>query len=308
MSTNEKTLGATFSGYIALLFWAISAALANSLIPIPTFEILAIAFGISFAGTATYVTIRKRWYIIKQPIMLWVIGILGIFGNDILFLEAFKHAPPAHIILITYLWPMLVILLSALILKEAAPLRYFTGGLFGLAGIAVLMLTKSNAYNIHGDYALGYLLALLSAIVWSIFVIAMRHYKNKPIEMVGMYCGCGFILSLIAHIIFDKNVTPTSPELLVLIIFGLTSQGSAYYLWNHGIRRGNFKLLSISSYATPVVSIVILILLGKSNYSNRLLVSALLVSGGSFICHIPLSLCKHYFISLTRYLFNKSRH
>ncbi len=61
---------------------------------------------------AIRLTLLKRWHLLKQPLMIWIIGIIGICGSDIAYITAVKYAPPAHVDFIDYLWPFLVILIT----------------------------------------------------------------------------------------------------------------------------------------------------------------------------------------------------
>ncbi|MCH9644309.1 MAG: EamA family transporter [Gammaproteobacteria bacterium] len=294
MISNCDTKKGTLFGYVALIFWACSALLASSVTRIPTFEVLSVAFSVSFGATAIVLTIKKKWHQVRQPLTLWVIGMVGVYGNDALFVAAFKYAPAAHVDLINYLWPIIVILLAGLLPKEKLSPKHLMGALLGLCGAALIILHKTGLHAHYPHYMYGYLLALFDAIVWSIYTIAARYYKAVPSTMIGMYCGCGLVLSLFAHFSFEHTVVPHLNELLIMIVFGLTSQGSAYYLWDYGVKNGNFKLLSVLSYLNPVISIALLIAYGKSQYSNVIIVATLLIASGGALCGLNLTTWKHY--------------
>ena len=269
---------ATFIGYIALLFWASSGVLASSVINIPTFEVLSVAFSISFGITALLLTLRGQWSKVKQPLFLWIIGMVGVYGNDALYIGAFKYAPAAQVDLISYLYPILIILLASYLPSENFSFKYIVAGFIGFFGTYLLITSGGNATNFQFKYLTGYCLAFIDAIAWSIYCVTARYYKNTPTEMIGMYCGCGLILSLIAHFSWEHTVTPNLHQCIVLIIMGLTTQGSTYFMWDYGIKRGNFNLLSVLTYGNPIIAVVLLIFAGKSYYTNTLLIAALLIS------------------------------
>jgi len=284
--SEKNTLSATFLGYIALAMWAGSGVLASSVIRIPTFEILSVAFSISFGITAVILTIKKQWHRVKQPLVLWLIGMVGVYGNDALFISAFKYAPAAQADLINYLYPILIILFASFLPNEKFQIKYIIAALLGFIGTFLIVTNGHGFSGFHPKYLHGYILAFLDAIVWSVYSIIARHYRNTPSEMVGMYCGCGLIFSLIAHFSFEPNVTPHIKDLLVMVTMGLTTQGGAYFLWDYGVKKGNFRLLGILSYTNPVIAIFLLILAGKSQYSDILILSACLIAAGGAIASV----------------------
>lgn len=281
--SRDHPMSATLLGYMALAMWAGSGVLASSVIRIPTFEVLSIAFSMSFGLTALMLTMRGQWHKVKQPLTLWVIGMIGVYGNDALFISAFKYAPAAQADLINYLYPILIILFASLLPNEKLSAKYIVAAILGFSGTYLVITNGDNFSGFHLKYMPGYLLALLDAVVWSVYCLAARYYKNTPTEMVGMYCGCGLVLSLIAHVSFEPTVMPHLIELIVMIVMGLTTQGSAYFLWDFGIKKGNFRFLSIIAYANPVIAVFLLILTGKSTYSTILLVSTLLIALGGLV-------------------------
>lgn len=283
MISSRISARATVLGYLALLFWAGSGVYASVVVNIPTFEVLSIAFLVSFSVTAILLTYRKQWHKVKQPLLLWVIGMLGVFGNDALFIAAFKHAPAAQADLINYLWPIFIILFAGFLPSEKFSAKYIIAAIFGFMGIFVVITNGGHLNNFESKYWLGYLFAFLEAVIWSIYTIVARHYKNTPSAMVGMYCGCSLILALVAHFGFESTVIPSTLELLVMVVIGLTAQGSAYFLWDYGIKKGNFKLLSVLSYANPIIGISLLIITGRSHYTSYLLIATLLITFGGII-------------------------
>lgn len=274
---------ANILGYIALLFWAAAGVLATVVKPIPTFEVISIAFGISFTIVATKLTLFHQWHIIKQPWLLWIIGIAGVFGNDILYIAAFKYAPSAQVDLLNYLWPVLVVIFASMLPGEKFTVKHTIAAVFGFAGAYLLITGEQGFASFNINYLPGYLLALFDAIVWSVYCLVARHYKNIPTEMIGMYCGIGFVLSLLIHFNFEPNVTPNMHQLLVMIVMGLTTQGFAYFFWDFGIKNGNFKMLSIVSYGNPIIAIMLLIGFGMATSTPLLWDACILVSIGGLI-------------------------
>ena len=107
---------ATAIGATTVLNWALLAALTQLAGPVPPFLLTALAFAIAFACFAVWLGIRGESLIapLKQPLKVWALGVGGLFGYHALYFTALDNAPPVEASLIAYLWPLLIVLGSAL--------------------------------------------------------------------------------------------------------------------------------------------------------------------------------------------------
>jgi drug/metabolite transporter (DMT)-like permease len=85
------------------------------------------------------------------------------------------------------------------------------------------------------------------------------------------------VFSLLLHYHFEVTVAPSTMEWVTLISMGVLTQGLAYMLWNHGVHYGNYRLLSILSYSSPIISIFLLIIFGFANLTPQLLMACTLM-------------------------------
>lgn len=303
MAHNNSNYG-TIIGYLALLFWSMAAVLTTQLKNIPLFEILSIVMSISFLMTAAKLTIQDQWNKIKQPIILWVIGIIGVYGNNLFYVTAFKYAPPAQVDLINYFWPILIVIFAGLLPNEKFSLKYILASIFGLCGVFVLIIGHHGTMSFHTSYLKGYFFAFMDAIVWSAYTLTSRYYYKTPMEMVGMYCGIGAVISIISHFHFEHFISPSGKEWFCLIAMGLTTQGFAYFLWDYGVKHGDFKLLGVLSYANPIISVGMLVMLGMAHTSFALVIACLLVTLGGLIGGVHWQHIKWLYRFYPRYLIN----
>ena len=130
-------------GALAVLMWGTLAALTVSLHTVPPFQLLTMTFGIAFASGSLWLLITGgpgRFLLLKQPGSFWLLAIVGLFAYHALYFVALRLAPAAEANLINYLWPLLIVLLSALV-PGAGRLRaaQLVGAFMGLAGTALLI-------------------------------------------------------------------------------------------------------------------------------------------------------------------------
>jgi drug/metabolite transporter (DMT)-like permease len=278
MLTAKQRSSATLIGYIGVFFWAFSAIFNVVVRRIPTFEIIMFAYGTACVAILARVAWRREWHKFKQPLILWLVGILGVYGNDVFYIAAFKQIPAVQADLINYLWPVGVILFSGFLPREKHNAYHVAAGLFALIGIYILITDGHGLGGFNPHYFFGYGLALCGVASWCVFVLVSRYYPNVPVEMIGVYCGIGALLSIAPHMMIEKFVMPTGKELMMLITIGLTSQGLAYVLWEIGVKRGNFVLLSVLAYGNPILSVLLLVIFGVTHLTVAIAAASVLVT------------------------------
>jgi drug/metabolite transporter (DMT)-like permease len=64
---------------------------------------------------------------------------------------------------------------------------------------------------------------------------------------------------------------------------GAGPTGLAFFVWDVGMKRGNIKALGGLSYATPLLSTLLLILAGRARPSVELALACLFIVGGAVL-------------------------
>ncbi|MFX8397155.1 DMT family transporter, partial [Acinetobacter baumannii] len=82
---------------------------------------------------------------LRQPWPVWAVGLGGLFGYHALYFLALKTAPPVEASLICYLWPLLIVLFSALLAGEKLAWFHLVGVGAGLAGTVLIVGAKGVA-------------------------------------------------------------------------------------------------------------------------------------------------------------------
>lgn len=272
---------ATLIGYIALLIWSSYALVIVGLNQIPLFELLSLMFIISFMCTSIKLTIKRQWSLIKQPAIIWVIGVGGIYGNDLVTIGALKNAPPIQVDLINYLWPILVVVFSGFLPNEKFSLRAVLSAFIGLMGIYILLTNGHGLNAFHFEYIKGYLLALAASIIWASYTLLSRFYHNTPREMIGMYFGIGAIISVGLHCFHESTVVPNMKQWILIAVMSFLVSGISYFMWDYGVKKGNIKLLGILTYGNPIISSVLLVIFGYAKYNTAIAVATFCVIAGA---------------------------
>jgi len=270
------------AGLAAIALWGLLATLSVAAGPIPPFQMVAMTFAVG----ASIGIVRARWRgaslekLVGWPAPVWLVGVGGLFGYHALYFAALQLAPPAEANLVNYLWPLLIVLLSAPLAGERLGWTHLVGSALGFAGVALLAFGRGLGFA--SEYALGYALALGCAFTWSLYSVLSRRFGQTPTDAIAAFCAASAVLSLGCHLLFETTVWPADLKAwLAVLALGLGPAGAAFYLWDHAVKHGDIRALGAASYATPILSTALLIACGLAPPTGSLLAAALLVAGGA---------------------------
>jgi drug/metabolite transporter (DMT)-like permease len=276
------------AGCGAIVLWGALATLSVLAGPVPPFQMVAMTFTLGAAiGIVRFkwrARIRGRSWseLLHWPAPVWLLGVGGLFGYHALYFAALQLAPPAEANLVNYLWPLLIVLLSAPLAGEKLGWPHLAGALLGFAGVTLLAI--SRGVNFAGAYALGYALALGCAFAWSLYSVLSRRFGETPTDAIAAFCAVAALLSLLCHVLFEHTVWPATPTAwLAVLALGVGPTGGAFYLWDHAVKRGDIRALGALSYAAPILSTALLIACGLAEATSALLLAALLVTVGAVL-------------------------
>jgi drug/metabolite transporter (DMT)-like permease len=275
---------AMLAGCGAIALWGALATLSVIAGPVPPFQMVAMTFSLGAAIGIVRARIRGLHFrdLMRWPLRVWLLGIGGLFGYHALYFAALQLAPPAEANLVNYLWPLLIVLLSAPLAGEKLGWPHLVGALLGFAGVALLALNRG--VNFSDAYALGYLLALGCAFSWSLYSVLSRRFGETPTDAIASFCAAAAVLSLGCHLLFEHTVWPATPGAwFAVLALGVGPTGGAFYLWDHAVKRGDIRALGALSYAAPILSTGLLIVCGFAAPTSALLLAALLVTAGAVL-------------------------
>ena len=277
---------ATLIGFVAIALWAALALMTAASGVMPPFELAAITFLIGGAIGLVYAAARGKLALLIQPPRVFAVGVGGLFGYHALYFAALRLAPPAEASLIAYLWPLLIVLMSALLPGQKLSPPHVIGALIGFAGAAALFAGRAGGLSasLSASTWLGYALALGCAFVWSSYSVLSRLLKQAPTEAVAGFCLATSALAAVFHWLFETTVWPaSSSEWAAIVGLGLGPVGLAFYVWDYGVKNGDIRLLGVAAYAAPVLSTLILVAAGYAPATLSLGLACALIFTGAVV-------------------------
>jgi len=278
------TRTATSIGLIAILLWSMLALFTAATGRIPPFQLNAMTFLVGgLVGVVSWIVRPQGLKALRQKPVVWALGIGGLFGYHALYFAALRLAPPAESGLINYLWPLLIVLFSSLLPGEHLRRAHIAGALLGFAGVVVLIAGR-GAFDARAEYMPGYLCAFVAAFVWAGYSVLSRRFGQVPTDAVAGFCLATALLSLVCHLAFETTVWPESTvQWLAVLGLGLGPVGAAFYVWDIGMKRGDIRFLGVASYATPVLSTLLLVVAGYAEPTLTLALACGLIVAGALV-------------------------
>lgn len=280
-SCHSSPLAPTLCGILALVLWSFGASCAVVIKEIPIFQVLTMTYLLAFCVSFIRVLVSRSWKKLKQPLYVWVIGVLGLSLQQFLYLQAFRFGSPAVIDVIIYLWPIILIILGHAFAQDPIRKNHVIAIIFGC--VSVIVVKFGALTQLEGIKIEGVLYAFASALLWAFYCLFMRSTPYRSDLAVGFYYGIGAVFMGTTHILHEPSVSPSASEILIICFIGLVMTGSGYSLWAYGIQRGNMKVLALLSYLNPILSVLFLRVFGLATPGTEVLVACLMLGIASWI-------------------------
>jgi drug/metabolite transporter (DMT)-like permease len=269
----------------AIALWAALAALGVALKHLPPFLLTGISLMVGGLLAAPFVIRdRRQWRVAPRVLAL---GVFTLFGFHFLLFIGLRLAPSVEVNLVNYLWPLFMVVLAPLYMP-GAPLRgvHVAAAMLGFAGAAIAILGGREAAAassvFDGRAALGYALALGSALIWANYSLQTKRLALKgrgfPTAAIGLFGLVSGVLSLLCHWALEPATALSPRDLLLLAVMGLGPLGAAFFLWDRALKLGDPRHVGLLSYFTPLASTALLIVT-----SGRALTWSIAIAAGLIV-------------------------
>jgi drug/metabolite transporter (DMT)-like permease len=281
MKTNLIT--ANTIGFLSIVLWAIGSNVYPFLTRIPNFQILTVCMLIAGFLALLNIAWKNEWHQLDQSWQHWVLGLIGINFTNICYISSFHYAPAAKVQLLGYLWPVMVVLFSMKFIAKKQLSQYLLAAFFGILAIFLIYQVDHQPMPIGNKPLLGYSFAIMGAVFWSSYIVAKHHLGETPVAFLGICMGVGALVMLIAFPMWGPWVAPTFKEWLLMLYAGVFSFFIAFTCWDYGATRGDYQLLSIMAYISPVFTVLLMALLGKATLTLSILLACGFVIAAALI-------------------------
>ena len=228
------------------------------------------SFGLAYTG-------KNTLHISKRDISeIAGIGFLGIYLTSLFLNIAYTHLTVSMTILLNFLYPTVVLIISATLFHERVTMRHVLAIALGFAGlICVLDFSRTDA-----DLT-GMMFALLSGICYAVYCVANERSRvgTFPLPVRLFYMSVtACIIAAIQTVGTGTFMLPADRKTAAIIVFVIgIGCVSAYGLVLYGIRGIGAGRAAVINMLEPVAAVFFGILFFREPLTKRM------IAGGVFI-------------------------
>jgi drug/metabolite transporter (DMT)-like permease len=267
---------ATLNALVAIALWGTLAALSLRLKAVPPFLLVGSALLLGALCGVRGIRLKR----LRLRVLL--LGVYGLFAYHLCLFLALRRAPPVEANLLNYLWPLLIVVLTPLFVRGASlRTHHVAGALLGFAGAALLV--TGGRIALRSEALPGYLLAIAAAFIWSTYSLITHRIADFPTSAVATFCGISGALALGCHFLFEPSYAFSAGDLPFLVAIGLGPMGLAFYLWDRALKSGDPRTLGTLAYLTPLLSTVLVVVVGGGRLTIVSGIAMALIIGGAIL-------------------------
>ena len=246
---------------VSILFWGSTAAVSTLMMD--TLSSLTVVFYNSLAAALfllAVVVFTGRLPLLRrlrprQLVKLSGLGLLGMFSVCVCLYYGLSHLKAQQAYIINYLWPILIVVFSWLILGQRMTARKGLALLLSFLGV-VIVATEGNLAGMAQVDLGGVAACLGAACSYALFaVLNMRVTCDKFVAML-VYYAATTAASLICVLTEGPIPLLTLTQWSGILWLGVLTNGLAYTSWALAMDRGDTAKLSNLAYLTPFLSLV----------------------------------------------------
>jgi drug/metabolite transporter (DMT)-like permease len=283
-STNQKR--AYFYALVAVLLWSTAASAFK--ISLRYTDVLPLLFFASLVSTAAFFmqllfsrkiallkTLSKKDYLTSA-----LLGFLNPFLYYVVLTKAYDILRAQEAMTINWIWPIMLVLLSIPLLHQKIRLRSIFAITISFLGVFIIA-TGGDIGGFQLSNPTGFLLALGSTVIWSLFWI--YNVKDKRDETIALFLNFAFGSAYIFTVMlfFTETKIPNGRGILGAIYIGLFEMGVTFLVWLRALKLAkttahiaNLVLLA------PFFSLVAIHFVAGEEVFSSTIIGLLLIIGG----------------------------
>ncbi|MEM1318773.1 MAG: EamA family transporter [Bacteroidota bacterium] len=218
---------------------------------------------------------------------LLLCALFGVAINQMFFFSGLKLTTQINAALILTTVPLIVLLTSAVLLKERITPYKLLGIAAGAAG-AILLITYGKTANFSREGLLGDLMVLINAISYGIYLVLVKRLlvKYHPFTVVRWVFTFGFFLVMPFGLRQATAIewSTFTPGIWVAVAYVLICTSVLAYLLNvYAMKVVSPSIASIYIYLQPFLAAIIALYFGKDELTTTKLIAGVLIFTGVYL-------------------------
>lgn len=269
---------------VSVIIWSTVSTVAKIvLLQVPGLQTLALGSAFAFVFMLAVLFAngaykKLKTYSVKQYLQMAGLGFLGLFLYSALYYYALGWLTAGEACILNYLWPMMLVLFSCLILKEKLTVKKAAALIMSFAG--VVLLSFGNGAG-AGNRALGIALCVAAAACYGLYCVLNKKTDfDQTVLMTVIWLTvtvCAFALGPIT----ETWVKVQGLSWLGLIWIGVFVNAVAYLTWGLSLKYAkSTALIANLAYIVPVLSLILSAAVLKEPVTWQAVLALGLIVGG----------------------------
>ena len=249
---------------ITVVLWATApAALKSMFADLPTMWVLAVSGLLGAVFLALLILVRGegakfKMYGPREYGLLAALGFLGMFLYCTFYYAGIARLTSQEACILNYLWPVMVVLFSCVLLKEPMTARKALAIVLSFSGILVSTLYQivTQKEGLSGSVT-GILCCLAAVVCYSLFSVYNKKYQMDQSVGMTVFWGVAGVCALIVCLITGEIYPLDLPQMGGMLWVGVAVHGIPYLLWAIAINGvENTARIANFAYLTPVIAVI----------------------------------------------------
>jgi len=251
---DNQTKAYIYAALTVLLWSTVASAFKLTLRSMGFIQMLFLASLVSTASLFLILLAQGKWNDLRASsrhdlVRSAALGFLNPFVYYLILFKAYDVLPTQEAQPLNWTWPIMLVLLSAVLLRQKIGPKSVLAVVVSFAGVLVIS-TQGNLLGLRFTNAFGAALALSSSIIWALFWI--YNVKDARDEVLKLFLSFGFgsLYTLAALYFSSEDLQITAAGAIGAAYIGLFEMGLTFVFW--------LKALILSRTAAQVSNLVYL--------------------------------------------------
>ena len=207
------------------------------------------------------------------------LGFLGFFVYEFLYYFGIAQLTASTACILNYLWPVMLVLFSCLILKEPFTTRKVLAMVASFLGVVVLSAGGNDQYGAHP--VLGIVGCIVAAVSYGLFSVLNKREDLDQDLCMPIYWGVTMVSGLIAGFVEGGWTMPDLKTWLILAWLGVMANAVGYLIWAIALNDSkNSARIANFAFLVPVLSMLLSALILREQIHWNGIAALVLILGG----------------------------
>lgn len=282
MFLKKSDKSAVFLALASVMFWSGAATVFKKALSYGSPWLVVTAGAVLSTAIFGIALVIGRIQIRKTDFMSGLyLGFLNPFLYYLVLLNAYNGLPAQIAMVVNYLWPVVLVLLSIPLLGQKLSIRGLAGILLSFAGVMFLALMGRNTFELS---TVPLLLAFASTLIWAVYWVMNTRNTGKTSAVLFTSFLSGSIYLLVYGFVTGQQLTFQPSILPWLLYIGIFEMGLTYLMWNTALKwASSTATVSVMIFLTPFIALIFIWIVVGEKIALSTVIGLVFVVGGILI-------------------------